>query len=79
MRSPRRDILVVIKNPVSEQVLEKELTQLNALLVGIESAAMFCQAHELVDRFRITSRSKRILRESSFRELRPFRFLINKN
>lgn len=79
MRSPKRDILVVIKDPVNEQLLEKELNQLNSILLLTESPAAFCNAHELVDRFRITTRRKRILRESSYRRLRAFRFLINKN
>lgn len=80
MRSPRRDILVVVKNQfISEHAIEQEIESLNSLLRDAEMPDNFCRAHELVNRNRITQRSKKILREIEFQQLRAFRFLLNKN
>jgi hypothetical protein len=45
----------------------------------VEHNEVFCTAHELVARNRITSRKKRILKAAAAFELKPFYFLINKN
>lgn len=80
MRSPGRNLLVLIRNEfMSEQAIEQEVDCLNSILLRTESPELFCQVTELVDRNRITSRRNKILRESSYAMLRPFRFLINKN
>lgn len=80
MNTPRRDILVVVKNQfLSERAIEQEVACLHEILRFAESHEQFCIAHELVDRNRITQRVKKILRESKYYRLRPFRFLINKN
>ena len=75
-----RDIMVLLKHEfMTEHAIQQEVETLNKILVQTESSEAFCVAHELVDRNRITSKKKRILKESHFFNLRPFRFLINKN
>ena len=76
MISSNRDILVLQKRAA---VTAKELDRLHIILQEVETSSNFCKGHELVDRNRITRRSKKILKESRFYFLRPFRFLINKN
>lgn len=49
------------------------------ILEHISTPEQFCIAHELVNKFRITSNRHKILREAKFRKLRAFRFLICKN
>ncbi len=80
MLNSNRDILVLLKNELlSEQDIEQEVEALTPILKQAESAEAFCTAHELVNRNRITSNPKKILKESRFFLMRPFRFLINKN
>jgi hypothetical protein len=75
-----RDIMVMLKHEfMTEHAIQQEVETLNKLLAQTESPESFCTAHELVDRNRITSKTKKILKESHFYNLRPFRFLINKN
>ena len=76
MPGPKRDILVLLKN---EFVSEKELESLHLLLHTVESPEFFCLSHELVDRNRISSNREKLLKESRYIYLRPFRFFINKN
>lgn len=76
MISSNRDILVLHQRAA---VTAEELNHLHTILHQVETAENFCTVHELVDRNRITRRPKKILRESRFYFLRPFRFLINKN
>jgi hypothetical protein len=76
MKNKGRNLLVLFnKKFISRQ----EEDFLNNLLYITESPEQFCIAHELVDRNRITSQRKKIIKESRRFELRPFRFLINKN
>lgn len=80
MKTPNRDLLVLLKNEfASQRAIEQEVETINDILVQAESMEQFCIAHELVERNRITSRPKKILRAVRFSELKPFRFLINKN
>lgn len=80
MLNSNRDILVLLKNGLmTEQDMEHEVEALNTLLKKAESDEAFCTAHELVNRNRITSNPQKILKESRFFLMRPFRFLINKN
>ena len=80
MKMPNRDLLVLLKSEfMSQQAIEQEVEYLNDMLRRTESDDQFCIAHELVDRNRITSKPKRILRAIRFTELKQFRFLINKN
>ena len=80
MKIPNRDLLVLFKNEfMSQQAIEQEVDCLNHLLIHAESKEQFCVAHELVDRNRITAKPKKIMEAIRFSELKPFRFLINKN
>jgi len=80
MKMPNRDLLVLLKSEfMSPQAIEHEVECLNDMLRCTESDDQFCIAHELVDRNRITSNPKRILKAIRFTELKQFRFLINKN
>jgi hypothetical protein len=58
---------------------EEEKKLLYDIILLTESPQQFCIANELVDRNRITSKRKKIMKECSRLQLRPFRFLINKN
>jgi len=80
MKMPTRDLLVLLKNEfMSQRALDHEVECLNDILRTAESDEQFCVAHELVDRNRITAKSRKILKAIRYSELRPFRFLINKN
>ena len=80
MKRPSRNLLVMLKGEfISEQAIEQEMEYLHEILVQVESPEQFCIAHELVDRNRITSNKKKILKEAGNSHLREFRFLINKN
>lgn len=80
MKTPHRDILVLIRNElIPEKAIELEVENLNKILGYTESSDQFCIAHELVNRNRITSQPHKILSAIRSMELKPFRFLINKN
>lgn len=80
MKMPNRDLLVLLKSEfMSQQAIEHEVECLNDMLRRSESDEQFCIAHELIDRNRITSKPKKILRAVRYTELKQFRFLINKN
>jgi hypothetical protein len=80
MKMPNRDLLVLLKNEfMSQRAIDHEVECLNHILQAAESNEQFCIAHELVDRNRITSKSKKILKAIRYSELKPFQFLINKN
>ena len=75
-----RNLLVVLKSGfMSEAAIEQQVECINTILFTVESADPFCIAHELVDRNRITSNRNKIHKEANYRNLRPVRFLINKN
>lgn len=80
MKTPSRDLLILLKNEfLNQRAIDQEVKWLNDVLRNTESEEQFCRAHELVDRNRITHKNKRILKEAGFRELRAFRFLLNRN
>ena len=80
MKNPGRNLLMLLKNQfMSQQAIEHEVECLNEILFETESPEHFYIAHELVDRNRITSRPDKILNAVRYPELKPFRFLINKN
>jgi hypothetical protein len=80
MISPRRDIMVIVRNEfMSQRALESEIRKINSILFRTESSSQFCISHELVDRNRITSKTNRILKLVRKTELGSFRFLICKN
>jgi hypothetical protein len=80
MKMPTRDLLVLLKNEfMSQGALDHEVECLNDILRTAESDEQFCIAHELVNRNQITAKPRRILKAIRYSELKPFRFLINKN
>lgn len=75
-----RDILILMKDQKMDQkAIDREIENLNAILLSTETSGQFCTAHELVNRNRITSNPGKILNAISLPELKPFRFLICKN
>ena len=80
MFSSNRNLLVIFTSVMlDEKALEQEADCLHLILLNTKSPDHFCTAHELVDRNRISSNRKKILRASRASRLKPFRFLINKN
>ena len=80
MKHPNREIVLLLKTgKMSDEALGKELDKLEIVLFQTESTSIFCKTHELVDRNRISSNRKKILKASISSQLKPFRFLINKN
>ena len=76
MKNNGHNLLVLFnKKFISKQ----EADCLHTILLYTESPEQFCIANELVDRNRISSQKKKILKESGHIRLRAFRFLINKN
>jgi len=79
MTSSNRNLLVLFKNgSLDERAIEREVEWINEILL-VTTALQFCTANELVDRNRISSNPKKILKEARFTPLRTFRFFINKN
>lgn len=80
MKIPNRDLLVLLRNEnTSQSEIEQEVESLNEMLIEAESPDRFCVAHELVQKRRITSAPKKILKAIRYGELKAFYFLINKN
>jgi hypothetical protein len=80
MTSPLRDLIVLLKQEyMSPSAIEQEVECLHEILAEAESWESFFAAHELIDRNRITSNRKRIRKAIRNVELKPFRFLVNKN
>lgn len=80
MKNYNRDLLLLYKTEVySEDLLQHEVECLHQILLQVERNDVFCAAHELVTRSKITGRSKAILKAVSHATLKPFYFLLNKN
>lgn len=76
MKNKGRNLLVLFNNKL---ISKQEADCLQRILLFTESSEQFCIANELVDRNRITSKPHKILNAIRSGQLRPFRFLINKN
>ena len=76
MENNGNNLLVIFNNKF---ISKQEENYLNHILHLTGSFEQFCIAHELVDRNRITSKKKKIVKESGRISLRAFCFLINKN
>lgn len=76
MKNNSLNLLVLFNKKI---ISKQETDCLQMILLYTESPEQFCIANELVDRNRITSKKKKILKESGQIQLRAFRFLINKN
>ncbi|HYO21562.1 MAG TPA: hypothetical protein VER36_04085 [Flavisolibacter sp.] len=80
MKNYNRDLLLLYKEEVyNDDLLQKEVECLHEILMRVESNDVFCQAHELVTRYKITRKARLITAAISWPELKPFHFLINKN
>lgn len=80
MKNYDRDLLVLYKADVfNEDLLQREVENLHQILLNVERSDIFCLAHELVTRNKITQKAKTILRATRHIRLKPFQFLINKN
>ncbi|ULQ51895.1 hypothetical protein [Flavihumibacter fluvii] len=81
MKSPNRDLLVLVKHAHDNQeAMEQELTQLHSLLLDVETPGTFCSVYEVIDcnKFRVYADQKRILKTIAGGES-AFVFLNNKN
>ena len=77
---PDRDLLVLFKNELmTPWAIEREVELLNLILRRTELPAEFCKAHELVQRNRITAKTRKLLNAFHQTHLKPFWFLISKN
>ena len=74
-----RDLLVLVRANSESESLEQAVECLNKILSVVENSQVFCAAHELVRRHKITSKPKSILKAVESEELKPFHFLINRN
>jgi hypothetical protein len=80
MKNYNRDLLLLYKTEViDEDLLEREMEFLNQVLSSVERNEVFCQVHELANRYGITNKAKAILKACAEPVLRPFYFLINLN
>lgn len=82
MRSPNRDLLVLVKDEfLSSHAMELELERIHQLLVSFETAENLCRAHEVFDmnRYKKISKLQAIQNVMRERVLKPFVFVINKN
>jgi len=80
MKNYDRDLLVLYKTDVyNEDLLQHEVECLHKILLQVERNDVFCLAHQLVTRHKITNKVKAILKAISHIRLKSFHFLINKN
>ena len=80
MKHYDRDLLVLYKADVyNEDLLQREVENLHQILVRVEQSDIFCCAHELVTRSKITQKARAILKATRHIRLMPFQFLVNKN
>ncbi len=82
MKRLTRDLLLIRKDiDPSDSEIEKEVSDLHALLQSVETVDALSVAYELIDmnRFKVlhdfTSVSKAVKQKS----LKPFQFLVNRN
>ena len=82
MKTPNRDLLVLVKNDhMNEKAIEMELEKLNQLLFNFETIHNLCVAHEIFDlnSYKIHNQMKLLKKVISQKHLKPFEFLFNKN
>jgi len=82
MKLSNRDLLVLVKDEYyTREAMEIELQQLNRLLFDFETLENFCTAHEVFDmnRYRIISAPRKLVKIISRKEIKPFVFISNKN
>ena len=79
MKNYNRDLLVLYKDAYNDDLLQHEVENLHQILLRVENNHVFCKAHQLIKRNRITEKAKSIIKAVSELQLKPFYFLINKN
>jgi hypothetical protein len=80
MKNYNRDLLLLYNvDMVSEDLLQYQVECLHQILAKVESTEVFCSAHELATRHKITAKPKAINNAIAEPQLKPFHFLINKN
>lgn len=80
MNNYNRDLLLLYKEEVyNDDLIQYQVECLHRILLTVEQSEVFCRAHELVNRYKITQKRKAILKAIEWPELKPFYFLINKN
>jgi len=80
MENYNRDLLVLYNTEAyTEDLLQQQVECLHKILKNVERNDVFCSAHELVTRLKISRKPKIILKAVSKTILQPFYFLINKN
>jgi hypothetical protein len=80
MKNYDRDLLVLYKaDNYNEDLIQHEVECLHQMLLRVECIDVFCIAHELVTRSKITDKVRLIIKAISGPVLKPFNFLINKN
>jgi hypothetical protein len=80
MTNCNRELLVMLKtSSFTDKAFEQHVECLHNILLRVESNDVFCKAHELVTRVKITRKSKAILKAITYTHLKPFYFLVNKN
>jgi hypothetical protein len=80
MTNCNRELLVMLKtNSFTDKAFEQHVECLHNILIRVECNDVFCKAHELVTRVKITQKSKSILKAITTAHLKPFYFLVNKN
>ena len=79
MKNYNRDLLLLYKEAYNEDLLQHEVENLHQILVTVENFEVFCKAHQLVKRNKITEKPRTIIQAVETPELKPFYFLINKN
>ncbi|HEY8396895.1 MAG TPA: hypothetical protein VIK80_03075 [Flavihumibacter sp.] len=81
MKAPNRDLLVLVKHARdNEDAMERELAQLNKLLMGVETQETFSHVYEVIDlnRYRVYTQTSTIMNLIHNGEP-AFVFLNNKN
>lgn len=82
MKSPNRDLLVLVKNEsMTEKAIEMEVARLNKLLYTVESHEHICASSEVIDlnRYRTSRSCQTILGLIREKSMKPFVFLNNLN
>jgi hypothetical protein len=80
MNNYNRDLLLLYKEEVyNDDLIQYEVECLHRILLTVEHNDVFCGAHELINRYKITRKKKAILKAVELPELKPFCFLLNKN
>lgn len=82
MKSPNRDLLVLLKDELmDQQSIEMEVERLNEILFQAERMDNFCQANEIIDlnKYKIIRKPHLIQQIMRQVDLKPFQFISNKN